>query len=143
MSAQAAQNSASFAVSMTVDKVCSFSTTVMDFGIYTGALSNGAGTVSVTCTNTTPFQIGIDAGMNSGGQRLNWRMIGPNGVLLPYQVYTNSAHTIRWGSEYGDATVAGSGNGSPQTFTVYGQILAGLSSAPGTYTDTITVSLYD
>jgi spore coat protein U-like protein len=142
MPARAAQGTASFPVSMTVQKVCSFIATVMDFGVYTGALLNGTGTVTVTCTNTTPFEVGIDAGMNNGGYAFNWEMVGPGGVLLPYQVYTDSAHTIRWGGSTGYDTVTGSGKGAPQVFTAYGQIQAGHFFTPGAYTDTITFSLY-
>ena len=37
--------------------------------------------------------------------------------------------------------MSGTGSGAAQPFTVYGQIPAGQHSTPGSYTDTITVSV--
>ncbi len=142
MPALAAQESTSFTVSMTVQKVCSVQTTAMAFGVYTGAQLNGTGTVTVTCTNTTAFQIDIDYGMNSGGQTFNRTMIGPGGALLPYQVYKDGAHMIRWGGTSESDTPAGCGNGNPQVFTAYGQVMPNHLLAPGAYTDTLTVAVY-
>lgn len=67
-------------------------------------------------------------------------MTGPASALLPYALYQDGAHTTNWG-DMGGATVAGTGNGSAQTLTVYGQIAAGQYVAPGSYTDTITVTV--
>jgi outer membrane usher protein len=51
----------------------------------------------------------------------------------------------RVASAWGDgtalgATVAGTGTGSAQTFTVYGQTLAGTAPTPGSYSDTVVVT---
>jgi spore coat protein U-like protein len=49
--------------------------------------------------------------------------------------------TTNWGNTVGTDTVAGTGNGSGQVYTVYGQISAQTTPAPGTYNDTITVTI--
>jgi spore coat protein U-like protein len=62
-SANAATVSAPIAVSATVQATCIVSAGAMAFGTYTGVVSNTTATVSVTCTNTTPYNVGLDAGL--------------------------------------------------------------------------------
>jgi len=38
-------------------------------------------------------------------------------------------------------TVAATGNGASQSYTVYGRVPAQTTPAPGTYTDTVTVTV--
>ena len=68
-------------------------------------------------------------------------MTGPAGATLAYALYQDSAHTINWGNTVGTDTVSGTGNGSAQTLTVYGEVPAGQSVTPGAYTDTITATI--
>jgi spore coat protein U-like protein len=69
-------------------------------------------------------------------------MTGPTGALpLHYSLFQDSARTINWGNTVGTDTVAGTGNGGGQTLTVYGQIPSGQGNRPGTYNDTITVTV--
>ena len=46
-----------------------------------------------------------------------------------------------WGNTVSTDTVAGTGNGSGQSYTVYGRIPAQTTPAPGNYADTITVTV--
>jgi spore coat protein U-like protein len=46
-----------------------------------------------------------------------------------------------WGNTVGTDTVAATGSGAAQSYTVYGRITAQTTPAPGTYTDTITVTV--
>lgn len=64
-------------------------------------------------------------------------MTGPAGATLAYALYQDSAHTINWGN----TVSTGTGNGSAQTLTVYGEVPAGQSVTPGAYTDTITATI--
>jgi spore coat protein U-like protein len=41
----------------------------------------------------------------------------------------------------GGALVSATGNGADQTFTIYGRVPAQTTPAPGTYTDTVTVTV--
>ena len=67
-----------------------------------------------------------------------------SGGSLPYDIYTTSGRTQRWGMTQGTDTVAGSANAAGvATLTAYGRIAASATSvAAGLYTDTVTVTVY-
>src|SRR4051812_15554934 len=112
------------------------------FGNYTMSQVDASTTLSVTCTNTTPYTIALDAGTFSGATTSTRKMTGSvSGSSLAYQLYSNSGHTTAWGSNTGTDTVAGTGSGSAQTPTIYGRIAAGQAPDPGSYTDTVVATL--
>lgn len=137
----AATATTTFQVSATVQATCLISATALAFGTYTGTQTNATSTISVTCTNTTPYNVGLDPGQATGATVTTRKMSGPGGALLPYALYRDSAHTNNWGNTVGTDTQSGTGNGSAQTLTVYGQIAAGQYVTPGSYTDTITATV--
>ena len=59
--------SLAFSVTAIVAATCLISATNLAFGAYTGALSSATSTVSVTCMNTSPYNIGLKCG--NGGWR--------------------------------------------------------------------------
>jgi spore coat protein U-like protein len=130
-----------FSVAATVAANCTILATSLAFGNYAGALIDSTATISVTCTNTTPYNVGLNAGLATGATVTNRSMTGPASALLGYKLFSNSAYTTNWGNTVGTDTVARTGNGATQPLTVYGQILAGQFATPGSYTDTITVSV--
>jgi spore coat protein U-like protein len=131
----------SFTVTATIANNCSVSATNLAFGNYSGALIRSTSTVSVTCTNTTPYNVGLNAGLATGATVSNRSMTGPAPALLHYQLFSDSGYTINWGNTVGTDTVAGTGNGATQPLTVFGQLPAGQLAKPGSYTDTIIVSV--
>ena len=131
----------SFAVSTTVQATCTVSATSLVFGNYVGALLNSTSTISATCTNTTPYKIGLNAGTATGATVTNRSMTGPAGSLLHYSLFSDSGHTTNWGNTLGTDTVSKTGTGAVQILTVYGQVPAGQYVTPGNYADTITVTL--
>jgi spore coat protein U-like protein len=130
-----------FSVSATIPSACSVSATTMAFGAYSGALVKSTSTVSVTCTNTTPYNVGLNAGLATGATVTNRSMTGPAKALLRYQLFSNSGYSTNWGNTVGTDTLAGTGNGASQPLTVYGQIPAQQLATPGSYTDTIIVTV--
>lgn len=133
---------AAFNVTATVIKNCSVSTTPVNFGSVGVLISNltATGTVSVQCTNTTPYTIGLNAGTAPGATITNRKMT--NGTsTVGYALYSNSARTTNWGDTAGIDTVSGTGSGYSQSYSVYGSVPAQPTPAPGTYTDTITVTV--
>jgi spore coat protein U-like protein len=137
----AATVTATFGVTATVQATCLVSATTLAFGTYTGAVATSTSTVSVTCTNTTPYNIGLSAGLATGATVTTRQMTGPASALLGYALFSDSSRTINWGQTIGTDTVTGSGNGAAQAITVYGQATAGQFVAPGSYTDTITATV--
>lgn len=140
-SAIAATATTTFAVTATVQATCLVSATPMAFGTYTGAIASSSSTVSVTCTNTTPYNVGLSAGLATGATVTTRSMTGPGSALLGYSLFSDSARTVNWGQTVGTDTVAGTGNGSAQALTVYAQVAAGQYVAPGAYADTITATV--
>ena len=130
-----------FIVTAIVAKDCAVTATNLAFGTYSGALIDSTSTISVTCTNTTLYNVGLNAGMATGATVTNRSMTGPASALLSYKLFSNSGHSTNWGNTVGTNAVAGTGNGSTQPLTVYGQLPAGQFVKPGSYTDTITVSV--
>ena len=94
----------------------------------------------MSCTNTTPYNIGLDAGTGSGATVATRKMTS-GGATVSYSLYSDSAHATVWGNTIGTDAVAGTGNGTGQNYTVYGRVPPQTTPAPGTYTDTITVTV--
>jgi spore coat protein U-like protein len=130
-----------FSVTVTIAKACSVSATNLAFGTYTRTQVRATSTISVNCTNLAPYNVGLSAGLATGATVTNRSMTGPASALLKYQLFSNSGYTTNWGNTVGTDTVAGTGNGSTQPLTVFGQIPAGEFTAQGNYTDTIVVTV--
>lgn len=139
--AQAATTSTTFAVTSTVQATCVVSATNLAFGTYTGVQTNATSSVSVSCTNTTAYNVGLSSGTASGATVTTRRMSGPSSSLLAYSLYRDAARTQIWGETVGTDTVTGTGNGTAQALNVYGTIPAGQLTTPGAYSDTIVVTV--
>ena len=139
-SASAATATTTFAVSATVQATCTVTATAMAFGTYVStAASTSTSTVSVTCTNTTPYSVGLDAGATTGAT-VTTRQMKNGAALLNYALFSDTARTINWGNSTG-SWVSGTGAGTAQALTVYGQVAAGQFVTPGAYADTITATV--
>jgi spore coat protein U-like protein len=139
----AATATSTMTVQMTITATCLVnSASTLNFGTQ-GVLSanvDQTSTVQVTCTNTTPYNIGLDAGTGSGATVAARKMTsGANTVN--YTLYSNSTRTTVWGNTGGPDPGAATGNGAAQSYTVYGRVPPQAAPAPGTYTDTITVTV--
>lgn len=131
-----------FQVTATVASVCTISANALPFGTYTGSASSLNTTISVTCNQTTPFNVGLNAGAATGATVTARKMTGPGGATLNYALYQNSSLTTNWGNTVGTDTVSGSTTGTTaDLLTVYGSIPAGQSVTPGAYADTITATV--
>ncbi len=131
----------SFTITATVQARCIVAATALAFGNYSGTLINATSTISATCTKTTAYNVGLNAGTGTGATVTNRKMTAPSLSTLNYSLFRDAARTMNWGNTVGTDTVPGSGSGTAQTLTVYGRIPAGQYVTPGSYTDTITVTL--
>jgi spore coat protein U-like protein len=132
---------AQFSVTATVQASCLISATSLNFGTYADSLINATSTLTVTCTKTTTFNIGLNAGAATGATVNNRSMTGPASALLGYELFSDAGRTLNWGVTVGINTVAGTGSGTAYPITVYGRIPAAESATPGTYSDTITATV--
>ena len=80
--------------------------------------------MTVTCTNSTTYTIGLGPGLASGAT-VTTRQMQNGSALLNYGLFSNGTWTTNWGNTSGTNWVSGTGNGSGQAITVYGQIPAG------------------
>ena len=139
----AATATSTFTVQVTIASSCTInSASTLNFGsqgVLTAAV-NQTSTLQVQCTNTTPYNIGLDAGTGTGAT-VAVRKLTSGANTINYSLYQDSGHATVWGNTVGTNTVAATGNGASQSYTVYGQISAQTTPAPATYTDTITVTV--
>ncbi|HXS72602.1 MAG TPA: spore coat protein U domain-containing protein [Rhodanobacteraceae bacterium] len=131
-----------FTVTANVTAQCTVNASTLDFGpvgLLTAAIGQSS-TVSVQCATGIAYNVGLDGGQNSGGN-INARkmVLGANSVA--YQLYRDSGRTQVWGNTVATNTVAGTGTGSAQPFTVYGNVPAQTTPPAGTYQDTVIVSV--
>jgi spore coat protein U-like protein len=137
----AATATSNIAVSATVQATCLNTATALAFGTYSGAQTDATAVVTVTCTNSTPYTVGLNAGTSAAATVTTRKMTGGAGVFLSYGLFTDAARTLNWGTTVGTDTVSGVGSGSPQPITVYGRVPAAQYVAPGVYTDTIIATV--
>ena len=137
----AATATTTMGVTSTVQATCLISATSLAFGTYTGVQVDATGTVSVTCTNTTPYNVGLSAGLATGATVTTRKMTGPSGALLNYALFSDTGRTTNWGNTVSTDTVTGTGNASSQALTVYGREAASQFVTPGSYNDTITATI--
>src|ERR1700719_2613642 len=126
-------------VSLTINAGCNVSSSPVAFPAQTVLASavNQSGSISVTCTNTTPYNVGLDKGAGTGASVTNRLMTGPSSDTVAYGLYQDSGHATNWGNTIGTDTVTGTGNGNAQTLNVYGHIAAQTTPQPGAYADTV------
>ena len=128
---------------MTVTSSCVInSASTLNFGsqgVLTAAVDNTS-TLQVQCTNTTPYNIGLDAGAGSGATVAARKMTNGSATVT-YSLYTDAGRATVWGNTVGTDTVAATGNGASQTYTVYGRVPAQTTPAAATYTDTVTLTV--
>lgn len=139
----AATTTTTFQVTATVLSSCNVSATDLAFGTYdplAAAPTDGNSTVTVQCTLLAPFSIGLNAGVGAGAT-VATRIMTAGGNTLAYSLYQDAARATVWGNTPGSDTVAGTGTGIAVPFTVYGRIPNGQNAAPGSYADTITVTV--
>lgn len=127
--------------SYTIPTSCTLtSTTAVAFGTVSNTTSakNASGSIYTLCN--TPYTITLGDGNNriSGSYR---RMTNGNGQYLPYQIYTDSTYSTPWA---GTTTVSGVADttGAAVATPVYAQIPAGTAlPTPGSYSDSVVVTV--
>jgi spore coat protein U-like protein len=136
----------SFDVTMKIVADCTIAANGMDFGQRQGVLTqavSASSTINVTCTNTTPYNVGLDAGTGAGSSGTTRYMngTGANAATVRFNLY-QSPGSGQWGNTQGSDTLGGTGSGTLQTLTVYGEIPSQASPVPDTYKSTITATVY-
>ncbi len=130
----------SFTAQATVSPNCLVSAQDIDFGSQ-GVLDtavDASGNVAATCTAGTAYTISLDNGLTGTGPTA--RRMTLAGSHVTYGLYKDAARSQPWGSSGGEL-VTGTGTGLTENVSVYGRVPAQSTPAPGTYTDTIVVTV--
>jgi len=135
-----------FDVTLTIIANCTIAAQPLNFGSTQGVLATAVSvntTLSVTCSNTTPYNIGLTAGTGTGSTTAARVMsgTGANTSTVAFNLY-QAAGTTNWGNTQGTDTKSGTGSGTAQTLTVYGVVPAQSTPQPDTYKSTITATVY-
>ena len=126
-----------FTAKITIEADCDIvSAPDLDFGTH-GVLAadvDDTSTLSVQCTKTTPYNIGLDDGIN-GVRKMK---LGTS--TIDYELYKDSSRSVSWGNAAA-ARKSATGDGDSQDHIIYGRVPSQTTPAPGTYQDTVTVTV--
>lgn len=122
---------------------CSVGTSVIDFGVIgdigsIGTAKAADGSVVVKCNAGNVYTVYLGEGNYHVATGM--RQMANDDDRLAYQLYQDSAHTLVWDDINGVNRTA---TGSDQTIAVHGLISSGtpIPATPGTYTDTVIVTV--
>jgi len=136
-----------FQVTATIASSCTVSGSALNFGgsidpLATATPIDATSTLSVVCTNTTPYTVALNAGVNAGGaSNFSTRRMKSGSNTLGYQLYLDAGRSTVWGDGTASSTSSGTGTGSVQNLTIYGRLPSLANVVPGAYTDTVTVTV--
>jgi spore coat protein U-like protein len=135
-----------FDVTMKIIADCTIAANPLDFGQSQGVLDTAVSvntTLNVTCTNTTPYNVGLNAGNGTGSTTSARLMSGTGANTSTVNFNLNmTAGGGNWGNTQGTDTKSGVGSGVVQNLTVYGVVPAQATPQPDTYKSTITATVY-
>ena len=124
------------------------SATAIEFGIYNGASGSPAyanGTVAADCDRSGDYLPSFTAALSSGTVvGFSPRHLSFGTYRMTYNIYVNSAYGTIWGDGTGATATRSYSVGSAlnvTSFTTCGRIPALQSATPGTYGDTIAVTI--
>jgi len=148
--ASATTQTTTFTVSVSIAASCTISASNLAFGPQGVLAANvdQTSTLTVQCTNTTPYTVGLDNGINFSTTR-RMKDTGAGTTFVSYGLYTDAARANAWTTTTSTTTCTGgtntcaigTGSGSNQTITVYGRIPPQTTPAPATFNDTVTATI--
>jgi len=142
--AQAGTANTPLAVSATVVDSCHIATGSVNFGTYDVLATSdldGAGSVTVTCTNGLAWTVLLGQGTTPGGGSSDAapvRQMASGANVLGYALFTDTGRTATWNNTTG---VTGVGDGTGQVTPVYGRIPKSQPVANGSYTDSVVATV--
>jgi spore coat protein U-like protein len=119
---------------------CQVDVVGVTFGeIEAGRSKDSTGRITITCPSAGSYLVGISPGLG-GSER---RMMGPDGASLRYELYQDAGRNFPWGD---DQSIGGALGGvsdglHPDTYTIYGRVPAQTGKLPGSYMDSLLVTL--
>lgn len=142
-SSLAATATGTFTSQMTITAECKVqSASTLDFGSY-GVLDlarTASSAIGVQCTNGQGYSISLDGGNGSSGTTTT-RTMEKGAEAINYTIWQNSGHSQNWGTSGAEVMTSLTGNGSVQSYPVYGVVPIQATPSAGNYTDTVTITV--
>jgi spore coat protein U-like protein len=137
-----------FNVTATVANVCAVSAgAILNFGTVASTATNlsGSNTITVACPSGTAYYVGLAPSNGNTAGAGTMKGTGSNPDQVPYQLRSAAGMNGKiWGNTATSTKVgngvAGNGNGSGQSLTVYATT-PNANFRPDTYTDTVTINV--
>lgn len=129
------------AVSATVPVSCTISNiSALAFGEVTGeSVVTAQGSLTVNCPDGTNYVVDADDGLSVDGTTRRMVLAGSTTDFLPYNLYQGASGTMDWdGATTASGTTDASGTATVQ---YHGEVPAISNPAPGSYTDTVTLTV--
>jgi len=150
--AAAATETTTVNVSVAVQASCSVNSTGINFGDIENrnyAQQQVTGTINVDCSSGTGYTIRLNAGLNKHWSTGRRQVENGNGNTIQYILSANNYTGPSWGDggmTHSGSPQTGTGNGSNQAITVYGQIGqfstgGGIFESGTSYSDTVNIEL--
>lgn len=136
---------ARFTIDARIEDECLIETTPLNFGtasVLSSVQPAAKGKLMIKCTKGTIYSILLDEGLHSLDSTT--RRMAKDSDYITYDLYADETYSKRWGSSLGtipDAVVGRTGLGTEETYTVYGRVLEMHNPPPGTYRDTVKVTV--
>jgi spore coat protein U-like protein len=135
----------------TVLSTATLSVTNLNFGATSSQITSAipaTATLTVQATNSTPYSISLDNGVNASGTQRRMQL-GATAKYVNYNLYTDAANSSAWSTTSSASSCTGGANtcdlgtgaGSNQTYTIYGQVPAQTAPATGLFSDTVVVTV--
>jgi spore coat protein U-like protein len=128
-------------VRVLVPKKCLINGNTLNFGTVSSLNSavDASTNLSVSCSNTLTYNIGLSNGLNATTPTT--RRMNQGGNYVSYSLYRDAARTQNWGSTIGSDTFSSAGTGNAVSVPVYGRVPVQTTPVPGTYNDTVVVTV--
>ena len=130
----------------TAEAACTISTTAVSFGsynVFSASPNDATGQVTFRCSPPLPplVTIQLDKG---GASSFNPRQMRKGSETLNYNLYLDSTRSTIWGDGTGGTQAYTQSNppASSQNANIYGRIPAGQDVSAGTYSATVTATIF-
>jgi spore coat protein U domain-containing protein, fimbrial subunit CupE1/2/3/6 len=133
---------ANLEVVATVAASCTLVGGTLNFGTYRpedSAATEGEATIHYDCPEGTAIRLSLSPGQHAQSSNRAMSRDGGGGTLS-YDLYQDAARSQVWGDQ-GDAMSIASTPSDDTAVDVYGEIHAEQSAPPGTYRDTVLITL--
>ena len=128
-------------IKTSVVHACTVTATGFQFGAIDPLVATdheSTSTITVTCPSLTAYTISLSPGAGTYSQR----EMTSGSEILNYNLYTSSLYTSIWGDGTGStSTVSGATDSNGSTQTVYGRLPHQPTAMPGSYSDSIVVTV--